>query len=149
MNWLKNLFTVSVDKVVDSLGAAIDRNVTSDHERLAMANELLKIKEAAKIESDKNAREAEARLESEITKRWEADMGQDDTLAKRVRPISLLYLLIFMSVVIVADSSGGLDFEVKKAYIELLEALLMLVFFAYFGSRGIEKIQSIRSKWRK
>lgn len=72
-------------------------------------------------------------------------MSQDDTLAKRVRPASLLYLLMFMTVIILADSITGLGFEVKESYVDLIETLLVTVFVAYFGSRGIEKVSQIRA----
>jgi hypothetical protein len=39
-----------------------------------------------------------------------------------------------------------LEFTIKPAYIDLFQALLMLVFGAYFGSRGLEKIYQIKGK---
>mgnify|MGYP000179603531 CR=1 FL=1 len=43
MGWISELFSSSVGSVVDSIGNAIDKNVTSEEERLALANELDKI----------------------------------------------------------------------------------------------------------
>ena len=144
MSWFTDLFAGGVDKVVSSIGEAADRLITSDEERLTLKNELALIEVKAKLEAQKQAGEAESKLESEITARWKADMEQDDPLAKRVRPASLLYLLMFMTIIILGDSITELQFDVKESYVNLIETLLVTVFVAYFGSRGIEKVSMIR-----
>lgn len=146
MSWLTDLFTGGVDKVVSAVGEAADKLITSDEERLTLKNELALIKAKATLDAQKQADTAEHQLEGEITARWQADMSQDDPLAKRVRPASLLYLLLFMTVIILTDSIGTLEFDVKESYVSLIETLLVTVFVAYFGSRGIEKVSLIRKK---
>jgi len=146
MSWFTDLFAGGIDKVVSSVGEAADRLITSDEERLKLHNELALIQVKATLDAQKQAADAEKELEQEVTARWQADMGQEDTLAKRVRPASLLYLLLFMTVIILGDSITQLDFEVKESYVQLIETLLVTVFVAYFGSRGIEKVTSIRNK---
>ena len=145
MSWFTDLFAGGIDKVVSSVGEAADRLITSDQERMQLRNELALIQVKAQLEAQKQADDAEKQLEQEVTARWQADMSQDDTLAKRVRPASLLYLLIFMTVIILADSITGLGFDVKASYVSLIETLLVTVFVAYFGSRGIEKVSQIRA----
>lgn len=144
MSWWTQLFSSGIDKVVSSVGEAADRLITSDEERGKLKNELALIQTKAALDGQKMELEAETKLEEEITKRWQADMGQDDPLAKRVRPISLLYLLLFMSGIIVADSINIIGFDVKQGYVDLLESLLVVTFVAYFGSRGVEKVFSKR-----
>jgi hypothetical protein len=140
MSWFTNLFTGPLDKIVTSVGEAIDRNVTTDHERLKLANELEQIRANAKLEAAKLELEAERVMEGAVTERWQADMQSDDPLAKRVRPLALIYLLLFMTIVILADSFEGLEFNVKDVYVDLIQALLLLVFGAYYGGRSLEKI---------
>ena len=144
MSLWTQLFAGGIDKVVSSVGEAADRLITSDEERGKLKNELVLIEAKARLDAQKMELDAETKLEEEVTKRWQADMGQDDPLAKRVRPISLLYLLIFMSVIIVADSIDVVGFDVKQGYVDLLESLLVVSFVAYFGSRGVEKVFSKR-----
>lgn len=144
MSWFTDLFTGGVDKVISSVGEAADRLITSDEERLKLKNELALIEAKAVLDSKRMELDAETKLEEEVTKRWQADMGQDDPLAKRVRPISLLFLLFFMSGIIVTDSIDVVSFDVKQGYIDLLESLLVITFVAYFGSRGVEKVFSKR-----
>ena len=80
----------------------------------------------------------------EITKRWQSDMTSDSWLSKNVRPMALIFLTIFMTLIMTSDSIEAFSFEVKTGYIDLLEALLIVVYFAYFGSRGYEKAQKIK-----
>lgn len=146
MSWFTQLFSGGIDKIVSAVGEAADRLITSDEERLKLHNELALIQLKAQLDLDKQTKEAEAKLEGEITSRWQSDMSQEDTLAKRVRPASLVYLLVFMTIVILTDSIDVLGFDVKESYINLIETLLVTVFVAYFGSRGIEKVSSIRTR---
>jgi cation transport ATPase len=145
MSWFTELFAAPIDKIVTSVGEAIDRNITTDHERLKLANELEQIKANAKLEAAKLEQQLELRLEEEVTKRWQADSQSDEPLAKKVRPLSLIYLLLVVTIMAFADGNA-LTFEIKTAYIDLFQALLMLVFGAYYGSRGLEKIYAIKSK---
>lgn len=149
MSWFTDLFTGGIDKVISSVGEAADRLITSDEERLKLHNELALIQLKATIDLDKQAKDAEVNLEKEITSRWQADMTQEDSLAKRVRPASLVYLLLFMTIIVFTDSVGTLDFDVKESYVNLIETLLVTVFVAYFGSRGIEKVSLIRAKGKE
>ena len=79
----------------------------------------------------------------EISKRWSSDMISDSWLSKNVRPIIVMFLTIMMTFCVIADSSFD-SFDVKTHWIDLLASLLLLVYGAYFGSRGLEKITKIR-----
>lgn len=76
----------------------------------------------------------------EVTKRWQSDNNSDSWLPKNVRPLVLIWLVIFMSSIIISDSNQGWNFDVKDGYISLLETLLVVVIAAYFGGRSGEKI---------
>ena len=81
----------------------------------------------------------------EVTKRWESDMVSDSFLSKNVRPMALIFLTLFMVFVIFTDSKTEWSFDVKESYITLLETLLLAVYLAYFGSRGIEKYTKMKN----
>ena len=81
----------------------------------------------------------------EVTKRWESDMVSDSFLSKNVRPMALIFLTLFMVFVIFTDSKTEWNFDVKESYITLLETLLLAVYLAYFGSRGIEKYTKMKN----
>ena len=77
-----------------------------------------------------------------ISQRWASDMKSDSWLSKNTRPMTLIYLTLAMTIFIVLDSTVLL--EIKTGWVSLLEALLITVYVAYFGSRGAEKITKIK-----
>ena len=81
----------------------------------------------------------------EITKRWESDNKSDSSLAKNVRPLSLIFLTISLIVFILLDGFD-INFGVDSGWIDLLKSLLITVYVAYFGSRGAEKFKNISQK---
>jgi hypothetical protein len=81
----------------------------------------------------------------EVTKRWSSDMTSDSWLSKNTRPLALIYLTIITTLMMIVDSTA-IDFDVKPSWVTLLETLLVTVYIAYFGSRGVEKYKSISNK---
>ena len=69
-------------------------------------------------------------------------MRSDSWLSKNTRPLTLIYLTFAMSVFVVLDSTVVL--EINEGWVSLLEALLITVYVAYFGSRGAEKITTLK-----
>ena len=117
-------------KALNEIGEFISGNKEiSEHEK-SIAFELLEMDKAELIE---------------VTKRWESDMYSDSWLSKNVRPITLLYLLLVMTILVVGDSVKG-SFKVDSVWVNLIENVLITVVFAYFGSRGVEKYANIRKK---
>ena len=133
MSWLTDIFSTSASAIVDSVGTAIDKLVTSDEEKLQLKNELVKIQLEATLKANEQANEAE----EQITERWKSD--NEHIITRLVRPISFGWVILLFSVVIVGDTNWG--FSVKDAYIPVLESLLITMVLAYFGSRGLEKIK--------
>ena len=77
-----------------------------------------------------------------ISSRWQSDMKSDSWLSKNTRPMTLIFLTLAMTIFIVLDSTILL--EIKDGWVSLMEALLITVYVAYFGSRGAEKITKIK-----
>ena len=67
-----------------------------------------------------------------VTRRWEADAMSDSWLSKNVRPISLVFLTL------VYATGFFLNYDLT-----IINQLLLLVYGAYFGSRGLEKIRKL------
>jgi len=74
-----------------------------------------------------------------VSDRWQYDMKSDSWLSKNTRPLALIYLTVCMTLYIVLDSLQ-MVFDMKEAWIDLLQTLLVTVYVAYFGSRGAEKV---------
>lgn len=78
-----------------------------------------------------------------VSKRWIADMASDSWLSKNIRPFSLM--AIFLGYFLFAMMSA-FGYNANESYVTLLGNWGILIFGAYFGSRGFEKITEIRSR---
>ena len=144
MSWLSELFSSNVSNVVDSVGNAIDKLVTSDEERdklkIKMEEEMNKLKV---IQLD-----AIGKYDAEITSRHAADMKSDSWLSKNIRPLSLAFLtvstvlLAYLTIFILEPA----DVKLVEPWLDLLKVLLVTVYAFYFGSRGFEKVNKIKTK---
>ena len=134
MSWLSELFSSSAGAIVDSVGSAIDKLVTSDHERLQLKNELVKIQLEATLKANEQANEAEA----QITERWKSD--NEHWVTRLVRPLSYAWGILLFSSVVIMDGNLG-QFKINVAYIPVIESLLVTMTLAYFGARTIEKFK--------
>lgn len=79
--------------------------------------------------------EAEKTAQVAVTDRWKADMTSDSWLSKNIRPLTLAYLTVVIS--LMAFASQWL--KVEPAWIELLKAAYLAVLTAYFIGRTVEK----------
>lgn len=102
--------------------------------KLAQDGELAKIANETKLfETDQN----------NVTDRWKADMSSDSWLSKNIRPLSLV--AIFSAYVVFALMSA-FNLSVNQDYVELLGQWGIIIFGAYFTSRGAEKIMDNRKQ---
>jgi hypothetical protein len=72
-------------------------------------------------------------------------MVSDSWLSKNTRPLTLIFLTVSMVLFVLLDSMID-SFIVETQWIELLKSLLITVYVAYFGSRGVEKFKTISQK---
>lgn len=96
--------------------------------------------ELAKLANDTKLFEVD---QNNVTARWTADMASDSWLSKNIRPLSLV--AIFGAYVMFAMMSA-FGYNANPNYVELLGQWGVIIFGAYFTSRGAEKIMDIRSK---
>lgn len=136
MSFITDMFSSSVGAIVDSVGSAIDKLVTSDAEKLALKNELIKIQTDAKLKEQ----EIDMQYAMEATKRQSNDMQSDSWLSKNIRPMTLIFILVMYSLLSI---SSGFEFEVTESYVSLLGEWGMLIMSFYFSGRTIEKVSSI------
>ena len=128
--WLKskapNVLNVVGDLLPDSGGLGVVKNlITNDPE--------------GDTDEGMAAVEAEIQFQNNVTERWKADMGSDVKLAKLIRPVTLICLMVMFMATMVADSMDAWPFNVKDSYVSLLEILMLTAFGAYFAGRTIEK----------
>lgn len=129
MSILRKIFSGGAKELVDSVGNAIDKIHTSKEE-----------KELIKHEINKSIYEFEKTIQEQVSERWKADMQSDNWLAKSIRPLSLAFLLVFLSVFTLVDFSF-VELDIKDSWIDLWQMLAITAFGAYFGGRSYEKIK--------
>jgi hypothetical protein len=128
--WLKG----KAPKVLDTVG-----DLLPDRGALGVVKNLLETTteiDPAEIEARINA---EVQFQNNVTERWKADMDSDVKLAKYIRPVTLIALMLMFMGTMVMDSLDNLPFNVKDSYVSLLEILMLTAFGAYFAGRTIEK----------
>ena len=128
MSILKKIFSTGAKELVESVGEVIDELHTSEEEKEQAYNELKKLIE-----------EYDYKVQQDVTKRWESDNLQSSWLPRNIRPLSLAFLLIVLTVFTLIDF-GYVDLSIKDSWIDLWQILSITAFGAYFGSRGLEKI---------
>jgi hypothetical protein len=121
-----------IDKLVPDPAAKAKAQL--DLAALAQNGELAAMANETKLfETDQN----------NITDRWKADMASDSWLSKNIRPLSLV--AIFSAYVVFALMSA-FGLAVNEDYVELLGQWGIIIFGAYFTSRGAEKIMDMKVK---
>ena len=129
-SWLKDkaptVLSVVGDLLPDSGGLGVVKNL---------------IEKDPEVDTDAGmaAVDAEIAFQNNVTERWKADMGSDVKLAKLIRPVTLIALMSMFMVTMVVDSMDNVAFNVKDAYVDLLQILMLTAFGAYFAGRTIEK----------
>lgn len=88
--------------------------------------------------TDEEIMKEEADYEAQLTSRLQADMASDNWLAKSVRPIGFMIWTVVVLIMIFADGNLG-RFEIKEAYLPLIETVYVSYLAFYVGSRGVEK----------
>lgn len=128
--WLKE----KAPKILDVVG-----DLLPDQGGLGVVKNLLEKEPGIDPVEAKAKVEAEIAFQNNVTERWKADMSSDVNLAKYIRPVTLICLMVMFMATMVADSLDNLPFNVKDSYVSLLEILMLTAFGAYFAGRTIEK----------
>ena len=135
----KFLQSINFGKVAEVVG-----NVVSDNWKGAI--DVISNKDNGMTDAEREFALAVMKLDMQemesVTKRWGSDMTSDSWLSKNVRPMALIFLTFFTMLLIYLDFYDD-TIQVPTEWIELLKSLLLGVYIAYFGSRGLEKYKSI------
>ena len=144
-------------RVGDSLRWLVEQGREVAPELLEIAGSLTGVKALSELgakisgstelsETDKKMLLAQIEMDKEdmvnISNRWKYDMESDSFLSKNIRPICLGFLTLAMTLFIIFDSSN-INFNIDPVWVDLLKTLLVTVYLAYFGSRGVEKFKKI------
>ena len=125
---LKDLLGSAVGSVVDSVGNALDANITNKEERMAAEKAVTEV-----------LLNFQANLDSEVTERLRIDMTSDSWLSKNVRPVTLIATFLIVVLITLLDGNIG-DFSVNVTYLPIWQSAFITILMFYFGSRGVEKV---------
>jgi len=139
MSWFNSILSSGVSEVVDSVSKGLDSLLTSDDERNKAKIILKKNMQEFKIDMESKANE----YEKEITKRWTSD--NEHIITRLVRPVSYIFVLVLFALMVLFDGNLG-NIHIVKAYIPVIQTLLVTMTVAYFGSRGYEKVTKMMDK---
>ena len=117
----------------------LDKVLPDPTARAQAQAELLKIQQEGRL-AELQADNIEAQ---EVTKRVEADMGSDSVLAKNIRPMTLIFILVVYTVFAMMSAFGH---NANEEYVTLLGQWGMLIMSFYFGGRTLEKILAMKEK---
>ena len=129
MNVLNKIFSAGATELVKNVGGVLDNLTTTKEEKLASEQ---KIKDMIMG--------YEPEMQKQVTERLSMDMKADSWLSKNIRPLTLIFLVI-STVLIIFIHAGGLQFDVKSSWVDLLQLVLITVIGAYFGGRSLEKVK--------
>lgn len=105
-----------VKEIVEGVGGTIDKFIQTPEEKAQL----------------------KAELESEISRRWDADAAGKSWLARNVRPLSLVWALCIFTIMLFTDGNVG-DFKIQDAYIPVFQTVLITILGGYFVARSFDK----------
>lgn len=117
----------------------LDKVIPDPEARARAQAELIKVQQEGRL-AELQADNIEAQ---ELTKRLEADMGSDSALAKNIRPLTLIFILVVYTVFAGMSAFGH---NANESYVTLLGQWGMLIMSFYFGGRTLEKILAMKEK---
>ena len=120
MNPLKKILTGGVKETVEAVANAVDKFVATPEEKEAIRQS----------------------IESEITKRWEADSLTDSWLSKNIRPLTLATVMTFLVLMTFFEGFG--ISSVNERWIGLWELVSVTVIGGYFAVRTVDKRTKIK-----
>ena len=129
------VFTSLTDSIPDKGLLGLVKNLINKDESMPQQDKEMALK---LLEMDNNEL-------VEITKRWESDNKSDSSLAKNVRPLSLIFLTISLIVFILLDGFD-INFGVNSGWIDLIKSLLITVYLSYFDYNEEDKFKNIYKK---
>lgn len=127
---LGKIFGGTGASIADKISGIIDRHTYSKEEKAKFKKEM-----------DQIWIQAEADMQKNVTERWALDsQAHSSFLAKNVRPIVLL-ILVISTILMVFIDAGWIAFDLKESHTDLLQIVLLTCIGAYFGGRSYEKVK--------
>jgi hypothetical protein len=132
---------IGLDAILSIGGKLIDKLIPDPEAKAKAQLDLAKMAqdgELTKMANDSKMYEVE---QTNLTQRMQADMASDSWLAKNIRPLTLIYILVAYLILAILDAA---TLDIADSFVELLGQWGMLVMSFYFGGRTLEKIMDMK-----
>lgn len=93
--------------------------------------------------------DAEKHGQTQVSDRWKMDMSSDSWLSKNIRPSTLAYWTVAITLLIIIDSVGSWGVKIDAIWVDLIKYSYMTILAAYFVGRGLEKGTSMVTKMKE
>lgn len=100
----------------------------------------------AALEEKRIDNKAEADAGANVTQRWQADMSSDNKFSKNIRPGTLAWWTVAITLLIIIDSIEAFKFSVDPAWIELIKLSYTTILAAYFVGRSWQHVTTISKR---
>ena len=95
------------------------------------------------VKTPEEKAEIMAKIEDEISSRWEADSKSDSFLSKNIRPLLALWSAILLTIMMFTDGNIG-QFKIQPAYLPIYQSICITIIGGYFALRTIDKKGKIK-----
>jgi hypothetical protein len=121
----------------------IDKLIPDPAQKAEAQLKLAELAQSGELAKMANETELYKTDQSNVTERWTADMSSDSWLSKNIRPLALVAIFTGYFTFAMMSAFG---YNANSNYVELLGNWGIIIFGAYFSSRGMEKIVELRSR---
>lgn len=124
-------------------GKLLDKLIPDPQAKAAAQLQLAEMAQNGELAKMANETDLFKTDQNNVTERWKADMSSDSWLSKNIRPMSLIAIFAGYTIFAMMSAFG---YNANEAYVQLLGQWGIIIFGAYFTSRGAEKILSTKKE---
>lgn len=124
-------------------GKLLDKLIPDPQAKAAAQLQLAEMAQNGELAKMANETDLFKTDQNNVTDRWKADMSSDSWLSKNIRPMSLIAIFAGYTIFAMMSAFG---YNANEAYVQLLGQWGIIIFGAYFTSRGAEKILSTKKE---
>jgi Holin of 3TMs, for gene-transfer release len=132
-----------IELLLPFAGKLLDKFFPDPAQKAEAQVKLMELAQSGELAKMANDTELFKTDQNNVTERWQADMASDSWLSKNIRPMALVAIFVAYVVFALLSAYGV---NVNQSYVELLGQWGIIIFGAYFTSRGAEKIFDIMRK---
>jgi hypothetical protein len=132
-----------IEMLLPFAGKILDKFFPDPAQKAEAQVKLMELAQSGELAKMANETELFKVDQTNVTDRWKADMASDSWLSKNIRPMALVAIFTGYFTFAMMSAFG---YNANSSYVELLGQWGIIIFGAYFSSRGIEKIVELKGR---